>query len=171
MPQDESGLLEEAIFLCRVAAPTRRNNVVPRMRSATTLWHHVVNVLGLRPAILTAMTVTSENRPSRDRDARLSRDFHELNEAHDGRLREDGSLRMECAPCLVNELCFLVQDEHEGSSGRRHTNGLIRCIEDQRAAWHLSARNPASNAPPSRCAQTSPRRLARPNGHLVEPTL
>jgi len=71
--QHETRLLEEAIFLGRVASPARGHDVVPSVQAAATFRDHVVDVLRWSAAVLTAMAVAREHRSSRDRNAGLAR--------------------------------------------------------------------------------------------------
>jgi hypothetical protein len=76
--QHEARLLQEPVFLCRVAPTACGYDVVPGVQAPTTLRHDVIDVLGGSAAVLAAMAIAGEHRSARDRNSRLARNPHVL---------------------------------------------------------------------------------------------
>src|ERR1700722_13340920 len=109
--QHEARLLEQSVFLGRVAPAARRDDVVPGVEAAATFRHDVVDVLSRSAAVLAAMAVAGEHCPPGDRHARLARNPNVLPEPDDGWLGEGSSLRVVLTSGAVQHLGLRAQDE------------------------------------------------------------
>ena len=130
--QHEAGLLEQVVLFRRVAAPTRRHHVLPGVCPAPASRHHVVDVLSLGTAVLTAMTVASKDRAPSDRDSCLARNPNVLTQANHGGLWKRDSLGVIPRSGLVDGLGFVVQHQQQRSAGGNDTDWLVSGVQDQR---------------------------------------
>jgi hypothetical protein len=77
-------LLEQPIALLHVVSPTRRDDVRPFVSTSATLWHHVVNGVGVLEAIGALVAIAQEQGTTSERwGAHLGGKFDHLVETND----------------------------------------------------------------------------------------
>ncbi len=134
----EAGLVGQPVLLAAVAATATRHDVVPAVRPTPAPRDDMIDVLGLRTAVLAAMPVTNEHRAAGDGDAGLVGDADVVDQADDGRFGEPRPGGVEVLAGAVQQLGLVGEHQDEGSSRGDDRERFERRIQNERPADHLS---------------------------------
>ena len=112
----ETCFVKQPVLFAAVAAPATRHDVVPAVRPTPTAGNDVIDVLRLRPTVLTAVIITNEHRTAGDRDAGLVWHPHIVDEPDDGRLGKPGLGGVDVVAGALHENGLVSQHEDESPS-------------------------------------------------------
>ena len=138
-------LVRKSVLLAGVARPARGHDVLPRMGTAARAGHHVVEVLGGSPAVLTPTTVASEDVAARQRCHGPVGNAHELHETDHTRNCDRPPLRAQHTAARLENLGLTTQDEYDRPPHRDDRQRLETGIEQQYARHALSPRRRRSS--------------------------
>ena len=93
----------------------------------------MVDVLGRRPAVLTAVPVTDEDGPPGQRRPGPEGHADEVDEPDDGRHGEGHALGVQLLVAMLQHLGLLLQHEDHSPAHRHDTERLVGGVEHQRS--------------------------------------
>src|SRR6516165_8628788 len=127
--QHHATLGQQPVLLAGVAGTARRDDVLPRVRTATGPRHNMVEILGCTTAVLTTVAVAREHGASRQWRGRSERDANEVHEANDGRDRYRTALGTKLGPVAVHDFRLVLEHQYNGSTRGNHAERFEAGVE------------------------------------------
>ena len=144
-------LLEQPITFLHVVPPTRRDDVRPFVSTSATLWHHVVNSVGVFEAVGALVAIAQEQRTTSERwSAHLGGKFDHLVETNDrGDFYDQhgGAAERRILGCR-DWLGTASQHEHDRSPFTHQLQRLKGGVEEKNASHYGLSRDRLSQRPP-----------------------
>ncbi len=130
-PQHQPGLFWRSPTLLRVAAPARRNDIVPSVTTPLRTRHDVIDVLSGPAAVLTSKAIAQEDGTAIERHPTVHSHLHVPAQLDHGRGRHRDVLGVPHAAVRLDHLRPLMEDEDDRPSCRDDGERLVGGVEHQ----------------------------------------
>ena len=114
-----------AISFVQVAGPTSRGDVLPLISAASRTGHHVVDRVGVGPAVLAPVFIAHEHRMARKCSSTMVWHLDHIAKANHQRITQNEALGPKHGSVVLDELGLFGEHEARRPTGRHHAERLV----------------------------------------------
>lgn len=129
--EPHAGLLQRSIPLAGVARTTGSHDVLPGVRSTSRTRHHMVEVLGLPPAVLAGVAIPDKHGSPVERHPAPVWDLDVPHQSDDRGHCDRHTLRRPVPALFLDHLGLVPHQEHDGAPRRDHRKWLVGGVQHQ----------------------------------------